>query len=103
MSDRRYADTCTFPVLFCGCRLLAAGGGVQDAVTYGGTNPGITEGVGLGNIDKPIESRYGLSRWPDAYDTNNNTMNWQASYVDRPPLIRCALTVLFGAQLHHPG
>jgi hypothetical protein len=58
---------------------------VQDTVTYGGTHPGYTSGTGAGDLDRAIESRYSLSRYPDSYDTKNSAVDWSARYVPPPP------------------
>lgn len=59
--------------------LPTAGGGVQDSVTYGGTVPGITYGKGVGDIDRTIESKFGVSRWPNVWDNRNNSENFIAA------------------------
>lgn len=52
---------------------------VQDTVTYGGgTLSGYTPGTGVADLDASGTNRLGISRWPDGYDTKDNSNDWSA-------------------------
>ncbi len=52
----------------------ASGGILIDTVSYGGSVPGYTEGVGA-TVDTALP-RQGLSRYPDGQDANNNSADF---------------------------
>jgi hypothetical protein len=52
---------------------------VQDTVTYGGGSlSGYTPGTGVADLDASGTNRLGISRWPDGYDTKDNSIDWSA-------------------------
>jgi hypothetical protein len=61
--------------------ILTGVNSVLDTMTYGGTHPGVTPGQGVDDIDVTIESRFGVSRFPDSWDTNNNFDNFRTRYA----------------------
>jgi hypothetical protein len=47
---------------------------IMDTLTYGG-------GVGVGDIDRPAEALFGVSRYPDSLNTDNNRNDFSARYA----------------------
>ncbi|ELR23229.1 uncharacterized protein ACA1_068130 [Acanthamoeba castellanii str. Neff] len=60
---------------------LVGPGGILDVLTYGGTQPGVTLGTGVDDIDRANEGRFGVSRYPDSWDTANNAENFRATCI----------------------
>jgi hypothetical protein len=60
--------------------VIAPPDGVQpaiiDTVSYGGDVPGYTEGSGVVNGDNDTEDFFGMSRWPDSVDTDDNSVDF---------------------------
>ena len=60
--------------------VIAPSGGVQpviiDTVSYGGDVPGYTEGSGVVSGDIDTDDYFGISRWPDSVDTDNNSVDF---------------------------
>lgn len=60
--------------------VIAPSDGVQpiiiDTVSYGGDVPGYTEGSGVVSGDNDTDDYFGISRWPDSVDTDNNSVDF---------------------------